>query len=34
MPSAKSLALLAFQHLVLFVVYGLAFLTLLYCFIG
>jgi len=34
MPNAKDLALLALQHLCLFIVYGIAFLTLLYCFLG
>lgn len=34
MTNAKDLALLALQHLCLFVVYGIAFLTLLYCFLG
>lgn len=34
MSSSKDLALLALQHFCLFIVYGLSFLTLLYCFIG
>lgn len=34
MTTAKDLALLALQHLCLFIVYGIGFLTLLYCFLG
>lgn len=34
MTDAKDLALLALQHFILFIVYGISFLTLLYCFIG
>lgn len=34
MPSSKDLALIAAQHLCLFIVYGIAFLTMLYCFLG
>jgi hypothetical protein len=34
MSNAKDLALLALQHFCLFIVYGIGFLTLLYCFIG
>jgi hypothetical protein len=34
MPSPKQLALTLALHAALFVVYGLAFLTLLYCLIG
>jgi hypothetical protein len=34
MTSPKDLALLALQHFFLFIVYGIGFLTLLYCFIG
>lgn len=34
MQSPKDLALLALQHLCLFIVYGLSFLMMLYCFLG
>lgn len=34
MPSAKNLAINLALHAALFIVYGLGFLTLLYCFIG
>lgn len=34
MPSAKSLALLALQHLVLALLYGFIFCLVIYCFIG
>lgn len=34
MPSSKDLALLALQHLCLFIVYGIGFLMMLYCFLG